>query len=42
MERIIQPVVKAWMQSMAQAGLDGDGLYARARELVKQSSLAAR
>jgi TRAP-type C4-dicarboxylate transport system substrate-binding protein len=41
-ERLVQPVVAQWKQSMAQAGLDGEGLYNRERELVHQSSLAAR
>jgi TRAP-type C4-dicarboxylate transport system substrate-binding protein len=42
MERIIQPAVKVWKQGMAEAGLDGEGLYDRANELVRQSSVAAR
>jgi TRAP-type C4-dicarboxylate transport system substrate-binding protein len=42
MERLIQPAVKVWKQGMAEAGLDGDGLYDRAQELVRQSSVAAR
>jgi hypothetical protein len=42
MERLIQPAVKVWKQGMAEAGLDGDGLYDRARELARQSSVAAR
>jgi TRAP-type C4-dicarboxylate transport system substrate-binding protein len=41
-ERIIQPSVADWKQSMARSGLDGEGLYERARELVHQSSVAVR
>ncbi len=42
MERRIQPAVADWKQGMARAGIDGDRLYARARELVQQNSVAAR
>jgi TRAP-type C4-dicarboxylate transport system substrate-binding protein len=42
MERLIQPAVKVWKQGMTEAGLDGDGLYDRARELAHQSSVAVR
>jgi TRAP-type transport system periplasmic protein len=42
MERLIQPVVKDWKQTMTRAGYDGDALYDRARELVHQSSVAVR
>ncbi|MDB5403331.1 MAG: hypothetical protein JWQ55_5349 [Rhodopila sp.] len=41
-ERLVQPVVANWKQSMTQAGLDGEALFSRAQQLVHQSSLAAR
>ena len=41
-ERLVEPVVANWKQSMTQAGLDGEGLYNRAHELVHQSTVAAR
>jgi TRAP-type C4-dicarboxylate transport system substrate-binding protein len=42
MERTIVPVVADWKSAMAKQGLDGERLYARARELVHQSSTASR
>jgi TRAP-type C4-dicarboxylate transport system substrate-binding protein len=41
-EHLIQPAVTDWKQNMTRLGLDGDRLYDRARELVRQSSVAER
>jgi TRAP-type C4-dicarboxylate transport system substrate-binding protein len=42
MEHAIAPVVVDWKASMAKQGLDGERLYTRARELVHESTTAAR
>jgi hypothetical protein len=41
-EHLMLPTVADWRQNMTRLGLDGDRLYDRARELVRQSSVAAR
>ena len=42
MEKIIAPAVNDWKTSMAKQGLDGEGLYERARQLVRQFQTVAR
>lgn len=42
MEAAIQPAVADWKAAMARQGVDGERLYARARELVRQFHTASR
>lgn len=42
MAAAIQPAVTDWKDAMARQGLDGERLYARARELVQQFHTASR
>lgn len=42
MERQINPAIADWKANMAKQGIDGERLYARARELVSQFHTAAR
>jgi TRAP-type C4-dicarboxylate transport system substrate-binding protein len=42
MEHTIAPVIADWKSAMAKQGLDGERLYARARELVHESTTASR
>jgi TRAP-type C4-dicarboxylate transport system substrate-binding protein len=41
-EHLIQPAVTDWKQNMTRLGLDGDRLYDRAHELLRQSIVAER
>ena len=42
LKRVITPAVEDWKAGMAKRGIDGERLYARARELVQQYKVATK
>jgi TRAP-type C4-dicarboxylate transport system substrate-binding protein len=42
LERVITPAIDDWKASMAKRGIDGERLYARARELIQHYKVAAK
>ena len=42
LQRVTTPAIEEWKASMAKLGIDGERLYARARELVQQYKVAAK
>jgi TRAP-type C4-dicarboxylate transport system substrate-binding protein len=41
-QRVTAPSIQEWKASMAKLGIDGERLYARARELIQQYKVAAK
>ncbi len=42
LQRVTAPAVAEWKANLAKLGIDGERLYARARELIQQYKVAAK
>jgi hypothetical protein len=42
LQRVTAPAVAEWKANMAKLGIDGERLYARARELIQQYKVATK